>query len=443
MKDLSETHVAIIDAGTFIPLAEMMAQQCGRVSYYSPFEQEYLGIERCVIGDGMPTFQRVDEYMEPDFFDSVDLWMFPDIGFGGLQRYLRREGKLVWGSIGASDIELYRTQFIATVRKLGLTVTKTVTIRGLTELSEHLRPLENKWVKINRYRDNKETFHWQDWTHGQRDLEQMAFDFGPLKEFVVFIVQDPIEGDPDEPVLEVGYDGWLITDKDGKAQFPPSSFQGYEKKNQLYLGSMLPYEDLPEEVKAVNEAFGPVNAEYGYRNFFATEIRIKGKKAYFIDPTQRMAGQTMEHLLETCLNLPEIVYKGAMGEVVAPKWEAEFAAEATLHYTAECKSWKTFVVPEEEEPYVKLYRCCKADGAYHFPPHKLDELGVVIGNGDTIEESIEDLKEHFKAISKEPVTIDVAGFADLLEQIKDAEDEGVEFSDQPVPEPEIAIKNGD
>ena len=97
-------------------------------------------------------------------------------------------------------------------------------------------------------------------------------------------------------------------------------------------------------------------------------------------------------------------------------------------------------MPEGIEDKVKPCRCCFEDDAYQFPPHKTDELGVIIGQGDSIEGAIEDLKDNFEELEHEPVTINVAGFADLIEQIEDAKDEGVEFSDQPVPEPTIAIK---
>lgn len=440
MKTIEEATVLVVDAGTFIPLADCIGKKAKRCLYYSPWEQEYVGIDRAVIGDGFQTFERCDDFMEPSVLKEIDLAVFPDISYGGLQRHFRDDLKIpVWGSMGASDLELYRTRFAKIVKELGLLTTPTVPIRGLTALADHLKPLKNKWVKINRYRDNKETFKWIDWDHGQRDLEQMACAFGPLKDKIVFVVQDPIEGDDDEPVLEVGYDGWLIT-VDGEAHFPESSFQGYEKKNQLYLGSMLKYVDLPEEVRAVNEEFGKVNAQYGYRNFFATEIRIKGDTFDFIDPTQRMAGQTMEHLLRTCKNLPEIILSGASGTLLKPEWESTFAAEATLHYTAECEGWKTFKVPKEAEPYVMLYRCCcDDDGLYQFPPHKSDELGVVVGNGDSVQEAVDDLKDHFELLKDEPVSIEVAGFADLIQQIEDAESECVEFGDDELPAPESVV----
>ena len=368
------------------------------------------------------------------------MWIFPDIGFGGFQRYLRSLGKAVWGSMGDSDLELYRTRFIDTVKRLGLPVVNSVKLQGLTALAERLRGVENKWVKINRFRDNMETWKHIDYQHSERMLEHLALVFGPVKEGPWFVVQDEIKSEADSPVMEVGYDGWCITTPEGEAVFRRSRIKGYEAKNQLYLGSLLDYEDLPEEVRAVNEKFAPELARYGDRNFWATEIIIKDGQPHFIDPTARMAGQTMEHLLTTCTNLPKVINAGARGVVIAPEFSAPFAAEATLHYKGDGDGWKTFRVPEEAVGKVMLYRCCFCDGAYQFPPHKLDELGVVVGNGDTIEASIEDLKANFDLLQEEPVSIDTAGFADLLRDIKTAKEQGVHFTDSEIPLPEVALK---
>lgn len=438
MKSIEEIVCAVIDAGTFIPLADMMGRKCQKAYYYSPFEQEYLGIERCVIGDGMEHFERLDDYMDPEVFDTVDLWLFPDIGFGGLQKYLRKQGKLVWGSMGTSDLELYRTRFIKLLQDVGLPIVHTEKIVGVTNLSLYLADPghERKWVKINRYRDNMETWFHRDFTHSQRELERLAIVFGPLKDHITFVVQDEIAEEEGSPVLEVGYDGWCVL-----GHYPSRSFQGYEQKNKLYLGSALDKKDQPEEVTFINEAMAPFLRDAGYCNFIATEIRIKDGVPYFIDPTTRMAGQTMEHLLNTCTNLPEVILAGTYGQTAEPEFSADFAAEATLHYKSDGdgEGWKTFVVPKEAEDHIKLYRCCYSDGAYQFPPHKSDELGIIMGQGDSIEDAIDALKEHFELLKDEPVWIDLAEFADLLKQIKTARKEGVEFTDQPIPEPESVI----
>jgi hypothetical protein len=436
VKDLKDTTVCVWDSGTFIPLADMFGRVAKRTIYYSPFEQEYIELSRCIVGNGMANFERCDEPLDPKNLKEIDLFIFPDIGFGGIQRLLRSMGKLVFGSMGASDLELFRTRFIKVVKEVGLPVVPSVTIRGLTSLSDHLKTVKRKWIKINRYRDNAETWFHIDYKHSERELERQAYEFGPFKEQIVYVVQDEIADEGDMKVLEVGYDGWSI---DGK--YPSASYQGYEKKNELYLGSLLQASELPEEVSLVNEAFSPVLAEYGYRNFWATEIRIKDGVPHFIDPTARMAGQTMEHLLETCTNLPEVILAGAAGELITPEFSHPYSAEATLHYQAanEGANYMTFVLPDEIKDKVKLYQCAYVDGAYQFPAKKNDELGVIIGQGDSIEDAIADLEEAFEALKDEPVSIDSDGFADLLEQITTAQDEGVHFTDGEVPAPESVL----
>lgn len=436
MKSLQEISAIVIDYGSFPCLADMLGRHMAKCCYYTPYETEYREIARCCLGDGFHRFQRVDDFMSPDVFDSIDLWVFPDIGFGGLQRYLRKQGKLVWGSMGASDLELYRTRFLNVVQGAGLPVVKSVKLRGLSKLAEHLKGCEDQWVKINRYRADMETWHHLDYEHSKRELERLSMQFGPMREHVVFVVQESINGTEEEPVLEVGFDGWSV---DG--EFPAECYQGYEAKNELYLGSLLKYGDMPDAVRAVNQAMAPALREFGYRNFWATEIRVKGDDFYFIDPTARMAGQTMEHLMETCENLAEVIYEGAQGNLIEAEFAAPFAAEATLHHKVQnaCAGWKTLRVPKEIERWVKPYRCCMIDGAYQFPPLMNDELGVVCGLGDSIEEAIQSLKNNFEPLEKEPVEIHPAGFADLLKQIQDAEEAGVMFSDQPVPDPQDVL----
>jgi hypothetical protein len=252
-------------------------------------------------------------------------------------------------------------------------------------------------------------------------LEWLAVEFGGVADNIVFVVQDPIDN-----AQEVGYDGFCV---DG--QFPSKSFQGYEKKNQLYLGTWLRDDQMPDDVKTVNAALAPYFKEIGYRNFFASEIRDK----FFIDPTPRMAGQTQEHLLETCGNLADVIWHGANGVLLQPEFGAKFAAEATLHYTAGTDYWMVLKIPEEARQWVKLYNYCQEGDVYHFPPKKNDELGVVIGNGNTVLEAIDHLKANLEALKTEPVKAHVEGFVDLIQEIEKAQKEGMTFSKKPLPEP--------
>lgn len=428
MKPVEEATACVCDYGSFISLADKLGETFKKVYYHSPVLEEFQSIEMCCKGDGLELVERIDDFLEPGKFDEIDLFVFPDIGWGGTQRYLRRANKLVWGSMGADELELYRTRFLKTIDELGLPVVNSVKVKGLTNLANHLKQVKDKWVKINRYRSNMETWHHLDWQHSERKLEEMAVKFGGLKDHVVFVVQDNL---PD--AIEIGYDGWTV---DGK--YPSAAFQGYEKKNELYLGSRLDYDDLPEYVRQVNEAMAPVLQKYQYRNFIATEIRVFEDTPYFIDPTMRMPGQTGEQLLETCSNLAEVIYHGAAGELVEPEFIADFAAEATLHYTADGE-WKVLAVPEKVREWFKGYHYCEAGSALHFPPRASDEVGVLMGIGDTIEDALGQLFLHESELKGEPVEARTAGFADLLKQIQKAEKEGIEFTDQKIPKPETIL----
>ena len=300
MKHESEVTAVVCDYGTLgIALAEKLAKTFRKVCFHSPIDDEFRNIKACCHGYGVEGVERCDDFLDPDVFDEADLYIFPDIGWGGTQKYLRRAGKAVWGSMGADDFELYRTRFISLLEKMELPIIPSVKIKGLTNLALYLEKNENKWIKVNCYRDNMETWHHISWGHSRLYLDELAVEFGGLKDEIVFVVQDDLETD-----VEIGYDGWTV---DG--QFPSAVFSGYEKKNELYLGSWLDAENLPDVVKEINSAISPVLDGYGYRNMLATELRVKDDVAYFIDPTFRMAGQTQEHLTNTCDNLPEVIWK--------------------------------------------------------------------------------------------------------------------------------------
>ena len=432
MKNISDVTACVVDYGTFISLADKFSETYEKVYYYSPIDDEYRNVKDCVIGDGLEReghrIERLDEFITPEIIKEVDLFVFPDIGWGGTQKYLRDVcKKAVWGSMGFDEYELYRTRFLALLKKVGLPIIPWVPIVGLTNLAKHLKTVKNKWVKINRYRENMETWQHVDWEHTQRELEYLAVEFGGVKEQIVFIVQDNVDTDG-----ECGYDGHNI---DGG--YPAESFIGYEKKNELYLGAKTAYKDLPEEVRHVNEAIAPELKKYGYRNFIATEIRKKGKESFFIDPTPRMPGQTGEQLLETCSNLSEVIWHGANGDLIKPKFDYDFAVEATLHYTDNSDIWKTIKVPEKIERWVKLYHYCIVDEVYQFPPGKNDELGVVLGVGKTMETAIEHLKKNMEAFKDEPVMIKLELMANLLEEAKKAK---IKITDEKIPKPEIVLK---
>jgi hypothetical protein len=435
LKPIEDVVCCCVDYGAFICLSDKLSESFKKVYYYSPIDDEYRNVKDCVIGDGLAReghrIERINEFMSPEIIDEVDLFIFPDIGWAGTQRYLRDVcEKAVWGSMGYDQYELYRTRFLALLEQLGLPVIPWKKIVGLSKLADHLKTVKNKWVKINRFRENMETWHHLDWNHSQRKMEELAIEFGGVKEKVIFVVQDHIETDG-----EIGYDGWNVF-----GQYPTESFMGYEKKNELYLGCKVAYKDLPESVRVVNEAIAASLEEFGYANFIATEIREKDGKPYFIDPTPRLPGQTGEQLLETCTNLAEVIWKGANGELIKPEFKYDFAVEATIHYTDNPDIWKTIYVPKEVERWTKLYHYCIVDGVYQFPPGKNDELGVLLGVGKTIEAAVNHLKKNLEILKDEPICVRMGEMGELLNEAKQAQKTGIPLPVGKIPDPGIILK---
>src|SRR5207245_8769388 len=121
-KQVKDVVCCVIDYGTFISLAEKLGETMKRVYYHSPFEEEFQDIRECIKGTGLEGIVRLDNFLDPDIFEEIDLFVFPDIGYQGLQRHLRSLGKAVWGQMGGNELELSRDFFLKTVEEAGLRV---------------------------------------------------------------------------------------------------------------------------------------------------------------------------------------------------------------------------------------------------------------------------------------------------------------------------------
>ena len=96
-------------------------------------------------------------------------------------------------------------------------------------------------------------------------------------------------------------------------------------------------------------------------------------------------------------------------------------------------------VPEEVQPYVNLFNSMnigKETEAVIPQSQEVmgDEIGSVIGLGDTLEEAIQECKDHAEKIQGMSLTVKTESLESLLPAIKEAQEKGIKFSDQPIPE---------
>jgi hypothetical protein len=430
MKDTADVVACVIDFGMFQPVAQKLAEHFKKVYYSTPTEKGFQEIGDFCLGYGVENIIRVDDYEEPSVFEEIDLFVFPYILYGGKQLLYESMGKAVWGARQADELEREKGTFYKMLDEIGLEVPPHETIRGLTNLRLYLKEHENVFVKFSNYRGTMDTWKHRTYQQSLSYLDLLACKLGPFQERIKFYVLHEIKTD-----IEGGIDTYCI---DGR--WPNEAILGYEKKNETYLAVVKPFDKLPKIYTGVNEALSPVLADYRYRQFFSTEIRVKDDVPYFIDPTCRTASPAGEEMLDLFANLGDIFWRGAQGELVQPEITYRFAGEAYMHWQGEKQEWKCLVVPEEFRGRVKIYGSAFVDGAFWWPPEDEEVIGCIVGLGDTPTEVIDSIKESVEALGDAPVTVKVESFADLIKEIEKAEEQGIPFSDEPLPEPEALIE---
>lgn len=416
--DLKSKTVCCVDNGIFVEWAIKLAEDFGRVLYWSPWVDAFPRSNSMLIGDGIPEITRIKNFWE--YVDAVDLFVFPDVYYADWQADLVARGKRVWGSRYGDELELNRWQTKKLMQRIGLPVQHIARIEGLTKLCEYLKKNENKWIKISATRGDFETFKHDDYALSEPKLKELGHRLGAKAEIMSFLVEDDL---PDR--CEIGYDGICI---DGA--FPPTAMQGYEIKDLGLVGRVKKYEELSEPVKFVNSKLAHILENYGYRGFFSSEIRYgRDKIPYLIDPCMRAASPPSELYMEMFDNWGEVMWAGAAGQIVDLNPVAEFGVEIMIHSSWADANWQAIHFPDEIRSFVKLRNLTKIDGQYYVVPQEvgLPEVGAVVGIGDTLDDAIEMAKEHCAQVKGYFIECKTESIDEALNQIKKGEEFGIEF----------------
>jgi hypothetical protein len=428
MIDTKDVIALVIDTGVFQHVARRLGRDYKKVYYWSPWELAFPRLKDAIVCDGYPEVTRVESIESVK--KECDLFVFTDIGYSDLQMELVEMGKAVWGCRNADELEARRGKFLEVLsEKTNLPVPEFNKIKGLTNLRLFLKDAEDVYIKVSTYRGDFETCHFRNMEVDEGLLDKWGIILGPLREHMNFFVFSAIDTD-----IEDGVDTYCI---DG--QFPETVIHGMECKDSAYIGGFQRMKDVPEEVRCVNEDFSPVLAAYGYRSAFSTEVRItKGGESFFIDPTCRFPSPPSQVMCEMVGNLGEIMWRGANGILVEPEQVAKFGAQAIFNVHRD--EWSVYEIPEELDQWVKIAFSCKVDGKICVPPDSegISEIGWVVGIGDTIQDAITHLRENKDAM---PGGCDVKfdSLAKLLKEIHSAQEKGMEFTDEEVPEPSSII----
>lgn len=430
MTDLSTKTALVFDHGLFVPVAVRLAEDFGRVLYWSPYEEGFSKWSKACLGDGGERIERCKDYWKAK--NEVDVWVFPDIEHSGLQEELVSQGRAVWGSRSADSLELDRQKFLRVLEEVGLEVPPHTVVHGLADLREFLKDKEDQYIKISKYRGDRETYHWRNWKLDRYILDWWAVQDGPLQDDRIYLVFPTIDTD-----VEIGADTYNVG-----GRWPSLMLHGIEWKDKAYFAAVTKREEMPEQLQAVLEAFGPILGQYGCGNEWSSEIRVDGDHSYFIDPTQRGGLPSTGSQMTLWKNFPQIVWAGAHGELVEPEHDDLFSMECIVTGKRQRgMMWSVAEVPDELKPWLKLASCCWKDDLTCFPvddSHE-EDLGWLVATGKTPQQTLETMQER-AGLLPDGLHADITALADIIKEIESAEEQGVPFTDQPVPEPEAVLK---
>ena len=430
MKTIEDLHIRVVDHGLFLPVARRIARDAGRVSYWTPTEQGFPTVlDRH--GEGFPDIERVDCYLQD--LDEVDCFVFPDIGFGLIQQDLQARGLPVWGHLGGDILEQDKLLFLNALEEVGLRVPAFDEVKGINALWDYLRDEKDVWVKMSGDRGDWETLHWRSWDEDADELAARDIRLGPSREDRSFYVFPRIDTE-----IEDGFDTYTV---DGK--IPSLVVHGMEAKDKAYVGAFQRFQDLPEQVRKVGELFVPLlGRRFGYQGDFSCEVRIvDDDEYYFIDPTCRCGSPPSQVLTEMIGNYTERIWRGANGELIDPEPAAKFGVQALCRFHRDRETWTYVKVDDELDRWVKSANCQFREGMLCLPPNTSGNecQDWLVGIGDTFSEAIRHLKHNIRLLP-DGCDCDATQLCELLREIEQAEDCGMEFSSQPVPSPESVVR---
>lgn len=434
MKDISEITAGFVDHhGLYQSLARRLIGENGfkRVIYSDPSAEDCETVNEAVIGETFPPDDRFEAVNDLWLRKKeIDLYVVPDSKHMGLQLELSSQGKPVWGSHRSMRLEHSRELFLKALADLGMEVPKFERIIGTDALRQYLEDKEDQIIKISTYRGTMETKKWTSMDEDEAWLDMLAVKLGGVKRLQPFLVFESI----DTP-FEMGGDTYVV-----RGRTPRVALDGYEAKDNAYLAALKPMDQMPEQIRSVLEAFLPLLR--GHANFWTMEVRVKGDHFYFIDNTPRGPLPGTASQCQLYRNLPEIIAAGAEGEIVEPEASGKFAAEVALTKKGWDVMWRSTRVPKALEGKMFLSGFCDVDGRSWFPYKATDDdmIGWLSATGDTPTETVQNILA-YKELLPPGVDAQTDSLVDLLKEINQAEEQGMEFTEHPMPEPEIVVQS--
>ena len=386
--------IRIYDMGLFCSFAQRLAEDFGRVEYFSPWAKEFPRERDKRIGKGLPGVHRIFDFW--DGLDEVDRIWFPDVHCGDIAVHLRDifeklpqvYSAKILSSFYGENYELFRDWSKKQFKKMGLPIGPYEVVKGTDALRKFIKDHPGWFVKMDITRGDCESFDGLTLLLINDRLVQLESDLGGIRNNVEFICEEPIKAE-----AEGGYDGICIG-----GQFPATCLCGHEYKDKSYFGVVTKYDKLPERIRNINDKLAPHLKKVGYQNFFSTEER-DGK---LIDLCTRLGDPPNGSYQVNIENVSELIYEGADGKLVEPEWKHKFVGQVFMFSPwADLGKWQAISFPEKYAQYIRLRKATRIEGQYYVIPtgEHNGVLGSIAYPGDDrgkIKETIKEIADSVK-----------------------------------------------
>ena len=415
--NLSDKVALVVDNGLFMELARKLAGSYKTVYYYTPWQCAFPTMNEALRGYGYEGLTLIKSPF--DVLDKVDISIFPDIYWGSLQDWLRREGRRVWGSgLRGEELELDRVKTLELMKSLNYPVQHYDVVVGMADLRTYLKSHKKVFVKISRYRGEFETFYSPNYDYIEPRLDVIEATLGKFKSMTQFIVEDELP-----KMVEVGLDTWTVN-----GQWPETVFHGIEVKGEGYIGCTAKFADIFEPLTRFERLLSPTLQRYGYAGFWSAEKRIgKPHVPWMIDVCARAAFPPNGLYQENLVNLAEIIWAGSEGVMLAPKYRAKWGAEMIMDSPWAEKNFLPVTFPAQYRDKVKLRNSVRIDGKFIVVPQAVgvSSFGSVIGLGNSMADAVEAAREVGATVSGIQINIATESLAKAEKKIAEAKGYGI------------------
>jgi len=326
----------------------------------------------------------------------------------------RQPERSTFGSGWGCKLEDDRLMLKEFVKSWGLPMQPYKKITGMTALREYLKANPKKYVKLNIFREDMESFYAPDYDTVELKLDEISGNLGAHKETYDFVLEDPIETD-----VEIGFDGFF-----NGVDYSRPFLYGYELHKNLYIGKVSSV--MPAPLEETMQAFKPLLQKLDYRGAISTEEKIVSmEKHYLLDFCARLASPFTAGYTEWIRNWPMFVYGVGLKQNVAPDFGTKYVGAFALK-SSEALDMGVKINIKDPKKVKMIMPYGNKKGNYAISGE--DHVAVVIASGDSVQEVLEQIHENAELVDGHGLDKDpLKGIDEIEGVIEEGEEAGIEF----------------